>query len=187
MNGGATRETLQRRVDRYLAVVAMALLPRGIPAFYLHALFAAENHLPSEGLDESRSVNREPQRVAELGARLQRPGSRASLVLQGIRRLLRARRGEPAFDPAAPPLRPLDPGCSGVLAVLLPAADSSRDLMALIDVSGKTQAVRCALPSSLAGVALVDRLSGEGFPAGAGSIALAPYLVRWVLRAPADR
>ncbi len=185
VNGGAEEEPLRRRVDRYLAVAAMSLLPRGIPAFYLHALVAAENHLPPEGLDESRSINRASLDVSVLGARLDRPDSRASLVLKGVRRLLRARRSEPAFDPAAPPLRPLESGCTGVLAVHLPAADSSRDLLALIDVSGAPQAAHCSLPQSFSDVTLSDRLSGERFPAGAGRIPLAPYQVRWLTREPA--
>lgn len=134
LNGGETGLDPEQELARYLLVVALGLAVRGLPAFYLNGILGRSSYLPEGGLDENRSANREQLDAELLTRSLSSPESRGARVLEGIRELLRFRRGQPALAPDAPPVVPLEVGDAPVIAVLLPARDGERPLLLAANV-----------------------------------------------------
>lgn len=90
-------------IARHLASHAIMLSLQGIPAVYVHSLFASKNDL--EGVAStrrSRVINR--HRFTDLGKledALAEPSSRAARALAGLERQITSRRSSLAFHPAA--------------------------------------------------------------------------------------
>lgn len=171
-------------LERYRAVAALGLLPRGLPGFYVNGVFGLGGHHPEEGLDENRTVNRQRLDAAWLDGQLADPASRPARVLAMLRHLLARRAALPAFDPDAPALEPLDLG-AGLVAARVPACDPEHDLVALVDVAGAGRSLDpSALAAALPGEGpLVDHLDEAEVPAG--TLEVPPYGVLWVGRRPA--
>ena len=97
---GAETEAVQ--IDRFMAANAVLLSLQGVPGIYVHSLFGSPSD--HEGLAASginRRLNRHKFSQAELEARLDDAGSRASQVLARYTHLLRVRGASPAFHPSA--------------------------------------------------------------------------------------
>ena len=74
-----------------------------MPLLYLNSLFGVGHDTETYAATRhGRDLNRMRHRRADLDAALADPTSRAAQVWAGLRRLLDARRGDPAFHPAAP-------------------------------------------------------------------------------------
>ena len=100
-------------IRRHLASHAVMVALPGIAGVYVHSLFGSSNDRDAyEQTGRPRSLNRQKfAPVGDLEEALTNPASRAARVLDGIRRLLAARRASPAFHPDAE-LRVLDLGPS---------------------------------------------------------------------------
>ncbi len=163
-------------VRRLLAAHALMLAMPGVPGIYVHSLLGSRNdHHTVAATGRARSINRARFDLATLLAELSDPGHRRSQVLYGMRRLLRARAGHPAFHPQAAVRWPDAP--APVAAVLRTAGGS--EVLALQSFA------RAGL--RLDGAALL----GRAWPAGArdlladtpvpdGDLALVPFDVRWI-------
>ncbi|WP_293169534.1 alpha-amylase family glycosyl hydrolase [Oceanithermus sp.] len=100
LNPPGTPEALG--VRRLLASHAIMLALAGLPAVYVHALFGTPNWREGyERSGEKRRLNRRKFREAEVEAWLGQPRSRPRRILEGLKRMLRARAAHPAFHPAA--------------------------------------------------------------------------------------
>ena len=99
----------QKQLDRFLAVISLSFLVRGLPAIYINGLIGADNWLPEEGLDENRSVNREVFDKQQLFASLCDLDHQHFKVLTAVKELLRQRAGHEAFSQNAPSPEVLDP------------------------------------------------------------------------------
>lgn len=173
--GGEPAETT---AARFLASQAVALTLAGLPALYYHSLVGSGND--QEGVRRTgtaRAINREKLDLERLAAELGQPGSRRSLVMGGLKRLLSVRRELPAFHPSGSQrVLELD---RRVLAVERtppegPERPSARGpVLALINMSGKQVSLRPGHPCKR------DVLSGTRFD---GEIHLEPYQVVWLTR-----
>ncbi|WP_457628156.1 alpha-amylase family glycosyl hydrolase [Oceanithermus sp.] len=100
LNPPGTPEALG--VRRLLASHAIMLALAGLPAVYVHALFGTPNWREGYARSgEKRKLNRRKFREAEVEAWFGQPRSRPRRILEGLKRMLRARAAHPAFHPAA--------------------------------------------------------------------------------------
>lgn len=128
-------------LSRYLAVVALGLLIRGIPAFYINGLIGADNYLPLGGLDENRAINRKIHDAEELDRQLSDESSHMASVFSEIIRLLKIRRSQGAFDPEAPAAKPIYTQNPTIISALLETGSGQGDIFACVNVSSQTQQV----------------------------------------------
>ncbi|NNE90693.1 MAG: hypothetical protein HKN23_03520 [Verrucomicrobiales bacterium] len=152
-------------LDRYLAVISLSFLVRGLPAIYINGIFGTGPYLPESGLEENREINREVFEKDRLFATLDDSSHRHSRVLQAVRELLAARSHHSAFSPNAPGVVVLESGCSSVLAALLPSNEGP-DLVQLVNLSSGPAEARLSLPREKTGLAKVrgkgDRQAESG-------------------------
>ena len=163
-------------VRRLLAAHALMLAMPGVPGIYVHSLLGSRNDREAlAATGRARSINRGRLDLAALQADLADPGHRRARVLHGMRRLLRARAGHPAFHPQASAAWPEAP--AQVAAVVRRAGGS--EVLALqsfgrdgLRVDGATLIGR-AWPAGAR-----DLLAGTPVPNG--DLPLAPFEVRWI-------
>jgi sucrose phosphorylase len=173
-------EPWELKRDRFLCAQAIMLALAGVPGIYVHSLFGSHND--QAGYARSgwkRDLNHERLSLAEIERRLADPSSETARVFAGYRRLLLARRAQPAFDPAAPQAV-LDVG-PGLFALRRGPRDG-QTIWALQNVTAR--------PVDAEAAAL--GMGGVGGPGGARDILadepvdtdrpiqLPPYGVRWI-------
>jgi len=169
-------------LSRYLSVVALGLLVRGIPAFYINGLIGAEN-APLDSLDENRSINRLRFDAECLFEQLDGGSLRMKRVMEGIFNLLETRRKEPAFDPRAPAAVPVSTQTPGVVCAWMSTRSQKSGLLACISVSENTEPVRLPKEIIAAGIQWKDLLSGKQVTAdetGNLLLELTPYQILWL-------
>lgn len=167
-------------IKRFLAAHAIMLSMRGLPGIYFHSLIASRNDY--EGVKRTgrpRSINREKLRYEALAGRLSRPDSPAAQVYDGFRRLLRARRSHPAFNPYGPQ-SVLD---LGPQLFALRRSSPAGDAICLHEVRGEECQV--ALPAELAARGPWRDMLTEDIISG-GEAAFAPYQARWLATLDSD-
>jgi sucrose phosphorylase len=166
-------------VARFLASQAILLALAGVPGIYMHSLFGSRNcHACLAETGRARSLNREKWTLAELRGLLGDEEGHQRRVFDGYRRLLRLRRGQPAFHPASSQqVLPGDPA----LFTLLRGAELDAPLLCSVNVSDRPALLR-AHAASLPRRAWRDLLSGDRFDAAGDWLiaALAPYQIRWL-------
>ncbi len=171
-------------VPRFLASQAILLSLAGVPGIYVHSLLGSRNcHLCFAETGRARSLNRHKFDRAALEATLADPAGHMGRVFAGYRRMLRLRRGEPAFHPAGGQ-QVLDLG-PAVFAVLRTPPESGRPVLCLVNVSVQPQTAY--LGSGFgelwhAGGACFDLIEGAVFQANGETLAveLSGYQVRWL-------
>ena len=97
---GASFETLDLQVDRFIAAQAIMLSLVGVPGIYFHSLFGSRGW--PEGVKQTgrnRTINREKVQLEQLQTELASESSLRSKVLTRSRQLLQARSSISAFAP----------------------------------------------------------------------------------------
>ncbi|GAB4429327.1 MAG: alpha-amylase family glycosyl hydrolase [Chloroflexi bacterium OHK40] len=178
----ASAEPRERQVDRFVCSQAIMLALQGVPGVYVHSLLGSgNNHAGFTETGRARTLNREKWERAELEARLADPARREGAVLRRMADLIRARRREPAFHPAAPQ-RVLDLG-PALFAIERGAPGASGSVLCLHNVAGAPRVVHYTAGP---GAAFTELLSGETLavaPDGSLAVELPAYGVRWLRRA----
>jgi glucosylglycerate phosphorylase len=174
-----TSEPWELKRNRFLCSQAIMLAMAGVPGIYVHSLFGS--HHDQVGFERSgwkRDLNHERLSLADIERRLADPESEAARVFAGFRRLLRARRTQPAFHPAAPQqVLDLGPGVFALQRGPL-AGHSGQTVVALHNVTNQPQTVELAsLGLGSFGVrdVLADEVINPEFP-----LTLPPYGVCWI-------
>jgi sucrose phosphorylase len=91
------RDRFQKK--RFICSQIIMLVLKGIPAFYINSLWAAENY--SEGVDktnQNRTVNRKKWDIKELDKLINSSNNHSS-VFQELKRVILIRKVQPAFHP----------------------------------------------------------------------------------------
>jgi len=168
-------------IQRFLASQAIMLSLAGVPGIYIHSLLGSRNCtdcLVETG--RARSINREKYELGKLEWELSNPDNLKSLVLKGYRHLLRVRKQQSAFPPAASQLV-LKLG-SDVFTTLRMGEDGTR-LLCVTNVTSKSlnleiEISKLNLPTN---AEWGDLLTGKTFFAhSALQIDLAPYQYCWL-------
>jgi glucosylglycerate phosphorylase len=163
-------------VRRLLVAHALMLALPGVPGVYVHSLLGSRNDAGAlAATGRARSINRGRFELAALQAELADPGHRRRRVLDGMRRLLRARGAHPAFHPQAPARWPDAPPSVAAVVRGAPGAE----VLALQNLGAAGVSVDgAALLGRPWPVGARDLLSGE--PAPTGEIALGGHGIRWI-------
>ncbi len=168
------------RIARFIAAHGILLALAGVPLLYINALLGSNNW--TQGVHETgrlRSINRRKFDEEALECELGDVTSLRRRVLDGLGRLVRVRRAEPAFHPAGTQRVLLAP--QSVLALERLSPDRSRRVIALTNVSGRPRRVQVEGPGP--DVALVDLLGSRKVRTDRDAlldITLAPYGVSWL-------
>ncbi|RLB65550.1 MAG: sugar phosphorylase [Deltaproteobacteria bacterium] len=98
----APGDSIERGVARFRAAHAIMVCLQGMPGLYFHSLFGTPNwHEGLAATGENRTLNRRKLTISELEQLLADEAGRGSRVFAAVSELLRVRRAEPAFHPAA--------------------------------------------------------------------------------------
>ncbi len=159
-------------VQRFMAASAIMIFFKGIPGIYIHSLIGSRSWFGDATLKEHpRRINREKIDIQQLEEQLSDPASLRSSVLERMLTLLEIRKSEVAFSPLAEQ-RVVDTENSGCFAFLRifsreektrnssnmneektihPKANSTEEVLIVINVSAKTQEFSSAWWTALAG------------------------------------
>lgn len=160
-------------VPRMICAHAILLALAGIPAVYFHSLVGSRGDAEAaRRTGRPRAINRQKLEVAALEAGLDDARSARRRVLDGIERLILARRSLPALDPLAAQ-RALRLG-PGIVAIERASRDGAQRMVCVHEVAGRETVARAA-PGGAAGR---DVLTGE--TASLDGLDLAPYQARWI-------
>lgn len=151
----------EMRVRKFLASQAILLSLAGVPGIYIHSLIASENWQEGVALTgANRSINRQKLFLGEIMAELDSPESLRSMVFTAYSHMLRIRRQQKAFHPAAKQTV-LDTGAREVFALIREEQHTAGDG----DGDGVGQRIICLI--NTAGTALSARLEPGLLPPGA--------------------
>jgi glycosidase len=128
------------RVKKFLASQAILLSVTGVPGIYIHSLIGSENWAEGIGLTgANRTINRRKLFLEEVMAELDDPGSLRHQVFNGYTRMIKVRRKQQAFHPAARQVI-LDVDAPEIFAVMREFGGdggSAQQVLCLINTSGK--------------------------------------------------
>ncbi len=190
LNDPSSGEPLGTQVQRFLTAQAILLSMAGLPAIYVHSLFGSRNW--TEGVAErgqNRAINRQKFQRLELESELAAAGSLRNQVFNGLRRLIQARKAEPAFHPSgAQQVLAADPA---LFCLVRTSPDGASRVLCLHNVSGqpRTFLAHLAHLADLAGAGfrpsapLTDLLTGEVHPVysrASVSLSVPGYGVCWL-------
>ena len=171
------------QVARLLCAHAVLLSLPGIPAIYIHALLATPNDEDAaRRTGRARAINRARLDLGALERQLAEEGNPRREAFEGLLRLLRLRREQPAFAPDAA-LRPLA-SSSGFL-LLRRGGGAAPALLAACNLTGQPQRLNLDLEPLGGPGALRDLIGGRELRARRGQLGLefAPYQCMWLARA----
>lgn len=175
------KEPLDVQVDRFLVAQAIMLALMGMPGIYFHSLFGSRGW--AEGVKQTgrnRTINRQKLERAALEHELAEPGSQRSRVFHGYSRLLKARAGNPAFNPYAPQ-RVIECG-DAVFAVLRISPDDRQRVLCLHNLSNRPQqpSPDCDRLFGASSNSSLDLIARERMQVRSRAIELRPYQVLWL-------
>lgn len=167
---GATLETLDLQVDRFIAAQAIMLSLVGIPGIYFHSLFGSRGW--PAGVKETgrnRTINREKLQLDPLQQELADENSLRSKVFKRYSQILKVRSGTPAFHPhGTQKILDLHPS---IFALERISPDGASRVVCLHNVSGQTISFSTGYESAK------DLFTSQALPVSV--LTLKPYQVLW--------
>lgn len=169
----------EAQMARFLLSQTLALSLQGVPAIYIHSLFATHNDMA--GLERSgriRSINRRKWDVRELQRMLCDPDSIHTRVFDQYRHRIAVRAEQPAFHPNAPQ-RLIDTG-EGILCFDRVAVHGQQRIICLFNFSRESRCLALTTLSLVPTETLTDLLSDTSVKLRDDSIDVPPYGCRWI-------
>lgn len=167
------------QIARFICAHTIMLALEGIPAFYIHSLFATANDYQRlEHTSQNRSINRHQWDVDALEAALVEPGSHHHRVLRALKAIIDIRRQQPAFHPNATQFT-MHVG-DAIFGFWRQSSDRGQSIFCLHNISDTAQCV------PLADINLIelddwhDLISGEQYADLQQQITLQPYQCIWI-------
>jgi sucrose phosphorylase len=181
VNDPFAEESLETRINRFMASQAIMLALRGLPGIYFHSVFGSRNDREAALVSGmNRRINRQKFNRDELEAELAEKRSIRACVFDRYRSLLRVRRTQAAFHPGGGQQVPVcDPR---VFAVLRTSPDGNERVLCLHNVSNERVVASIAGPEFVSGAwtnllgKRVHRVTAEPTL----MLALDPYEVSWL-------
>jgi sucrose phosphorylase len=148
---------------RFLASQALMLSLAGVPGIYVHSLFGSRNCLRCvEETGQARSINREKFDLIKLKEELLDVSNLKHRIFEEYKKLLKVRRLQPAFHPAAPQ-KVIDSN-PHVFCLLRQAMDDVQTILCLVNVSPETQVCQMQIKAhELSSNRWIELLSGREF------------------------
>jgi sucrose phosphorylase len=164
---------------RLLCSQIIMLALEGIPAFYIHTLFATPNDLDKlEATQHNRSINRTNWHKGELETLLADPETPQHRIFNALQRLIRIRCAQPAFHPNATQFTlHLQPEVFGFWRQSLRRTQS---IFCLNNLSDRPQEISLTNINLISTENWRDLISGEAVTDLYGTLTLAPYQCVWL-------
>ncbi len=161
---------MKERVGKFVAAQAILLSVAGVPGIYMHSLIGSQNWYA--GVEESginRRINREKLDYDQVSTELEAEGSLRNQVFDRLSQLIRLRRQQSAFSPAAAQqVVRLD---ERAFAFIRHNRDTGEKMLTAVNVSGETYDI----PAAVKGFDLVNNEAVD-----IGNVKMLPYQVRWI-------
>ncbi len=180
-----------RRAEAFLCSQAILLSLAGVPAVYAHSLLGTPGDREAvERTGQNRAINRRKLEYREAEALMEEAERSVSgHVLAGMRRLLAARAGHPAFHPqgAQRILTGGEPGAEALFCLERTSPDGREKVLCLHNVGGQPAVYRigAGAPRTRTGATgpsrWMDLISGRTTEA---RVDLAPYEALWLTTQP---
>jgi len=174
-------DPLDVQVDRFLALIAMGLASRAVPAIYINALLGMPNNTDR---GENRDINRQKFDEEELYRLLEDPNTQQHKVFTRVIELIKKRTQEKAFNPQGPPEKVIDLKNDTVDARMFESIDGSEKILTMVNVSNVSQTVEIDLRSmGMRSQVVHDIISEAEYSISADSILtfkLKPYQTVWL-------
>ena len=165
-------DDVARTVARFVASQSIVLSMPGVPAVYIQSLLGARNDLDAIAkTGRARSINRTQHRYSDVLVRLADENSLECQVFSGIKRLIEARREQPAFNPYAP-FRVLEFGAQ-VFAIQRGELATGATMTCIVNLANKDTAID--IEADAAGTDLLTSLQ-----VSPGKHTLPAYGIRWL-------
>ncbi len=164
---------------RFLASQTIMMALEGIPAFYIHSLFATHNDY--EKFDETgqkRSINRHQWDSDELKGYLKAEDNVHYRVFEEIKRLLKIRVKQPAFHPNATQFT-LHLG-AGLFGFWRESVDRQQSIFCITNLTKKTKKLPLYEINVYGGQCWVDLISGHEYCNNEDIVDLKPYQSVWI-------
>ncbi len=176
---GTYRGSDRWQQQRLICSQTIMLAVEGIPAFYIHTLFATPNDLDKlEATRHNRSINRKNWQLGELEELLQDPETPQHRVFNELRRRIRIRSAQPAFHPNATQFTlHLQ---SEVFAFWRQSMDRTQSIFCLNNLSDSEQSISLSELNLISTDKWRDLLSDTQTDDIYGALTLAPYQSVWL-------
>jgi len=178
MRGTATQGPDQWQFARFLCGAAIMAALEGVPAYYIHSLFATENdEARVEHTGSFRSINRHIWQAEDLEAALA-GDTHHRQVFEAMRKLLQLRRRQSAFHPNAT-MYTLHTG-EQLFSFWRQSIDRRQSIFAIYNVSDQPQTFNLSELNLILTDEWIDLISGQSFENRVAQITLMPYQYLWL-------
>lgn len=165
--------------EKFLCAHTILLALEGIPAFYIHSLLGTRNDTEKVAMTGiNRHINRHQWQAAELTKQLDDPTSSHAHILEGLLKLIKLRKSQPAFHPNATQFT-LHLG-EQVFAFWRQSLDRRNNVFCLHNVSSEEQRIPVATMNLIATEDWFDLISGWELTDETPEIVLSPYQCVWL-------
>lgn len=164
---------------RFICAHTIMMALEGIPAFYIHSLFATTNdHQRVENSGHNRAINRHQWDINDLSAALEDITNHHARVFSELKHVLAIRRHQPAFHPNATQFT-LHMG-ERIFAFWRQSQNREQSVFCLHNISDQTLQVELSQMNLVALDEWFDLLSNSRYSDHRASIEIAPYQCIWL-------
>ena len=176
---GTFKGTDSRQIERFLCSQTIMMALEGIPAFYIHSLFATPNDLDKlETTHQNRSINRSNLEYGRLVSSLKDCDTSQHKVFNELSRLIRIRSKQPAFHPNAVQftlhIKP------EIFAFWRQSMRRTQSIFCLNNLSDTAQEILLSDINLISTESWHDLISGEAIDDLYGVLTLQPYQCAWL-------
>ena len=167
------------QLNRFVCAHAIMMSLEGIPAFYIHSLFATHNdHQKVELTSNKRSINRHNWDYDELNALLSSPDSIHHQAFTKLKDIIRIRKQQKAFHPNATQFTlHFD---ESLFAFWRQSQDRTQSIFCIYNVTDETKTVALKDVNLIELDDWCDLISGHKYEDPRENIILAPYEFVWI-------
>ena len=168
------------QVERFICSQTIMMAIEGIPAFYIHSLFATPNDYESvENTGRNRSINRHKWDVDKLEWLLADENSPQARVYKELCRLIQIRRRQSAFHPNATQYT-LHPMNKALFAFWRQSRDRDQSIFCINNLSDRSQKLRLSDLNLVCTDPWCDLIGGELIKDIHDKLILKPYQSVWI-------
>lgn len=165
--------------DRFICAHAVMLALEGIPAFYIHSLFATGNDYEKlEYTKRNRSINRHRWEIDKLEKALNDSTSQHARVFERLKELIEIRRRQPAFHPNATQFT-LHLGHK-IFGFWRQSMDRSQNIFSINNISDEPMQLSLSDINLIGTHVWRDLISGKEYSGIDEKIILEPYQACWI-------
>jgi len=169
----------QFQQERFICAHAIMLALEGIPAIYIHSMFATPNDLARvERTGSNRAINRHQWNIDALEAQLDDGSSSHARIFAALNRLICLRGRQPAFHPNATQFT-LHLG-EEVFAFWRQSIDRRQSIFALNNISPRELVIPLSSVNLIVTDDWHDLISGERYDDHHTELVLKPYQTVWI-------